>query len=350
MAATGWSARQGLITAASVVLALLMAAALGLQGLWWAAISAWVVSNPDFSALWRKAGMRLAGTAVGLSAGYVLAVALEGIPLFQALALFIICGVGSYLRFVSRYGYAWFYGTITLMLMLAVSIVETGALFSFAQNRFLEIACGVVASAVIHAAARPRSDRAATALPASPGEPAASAQPADLDLVHIGLVAGTSAVAMVALWSWFDLPSLPQAIGSSLAVLDKDFGAMRVRGRQRVLGCILGALAGLAALLLQLDNLVVYLTVLAGGIFYFSRLHNGGGPQSYIGTQGGVAFITALITDGGPPDALMPVLERLAGIFIGVALMLTASFVLSALKRRQIARETATRPTTGPAG
>lgn len=344
MAAAGWSARQGLITAASVVLALLMAAALGLQGLWWAAISAWVVSNPDFTALWRKAGMRLAGTAVGLSAGYVLAVALEGIPLFQALALFIICGVGSYLRFVSRYGYAWFYGTITLMLMLAVSIVETGALFSFAQNRFLEIACGVVASAVIHAAARPLPDRAATASPA-PGVPSAPAQPADLDLVHIGLVAGTSAVAMVALWSWFDLPSLPQAIGSSLAVLDKDFGAMRARGRQRVLGCILGALAGLAALLLQLDNLVVYLTVLAGGIFYFSRLHNGGGPQSYIGTQGGVAFITALITDGGPPDALMPVLERLAGIFIGVALMLAASVVLSALKRRQIARETATGPT-----
>ncbi|MFG1215293.1 FUSC family protein [Xanthobacter flavus] len=338
MAAAGWSARQGLITAASVVLALLMAAALGLQGLWWAAISAWIVSNPDFSALWRKAGMRLAGTAVGLSAGYLLAVALEGIPLFQALALFIICGVGSYLRFSSRYGYAWFYGTITLMLMLAVSILETGALFSFAENRFLEIACGVVASAVVHAVGRPRTDRAAPAAAPVP------AHPADLDLVHIGLVAGISAVGMVTLWSWFDLPSLPQAIGSSLAVLDRDFGTMRVRGRQRVLGCVLGALAGLAALLLQLDNLLVYLAVLAGGIFYFSRLHTGGGPQSYIGTQGGVAFITALVTDGGPPAELMPVVERLAGIFIGVALMLIASFVLSALHHRRHASVEATDP------
>lgn len=334
MAAAGWSARQGLITAASVVLALLMAAALGLQGLWWAAISAWIVSNPDFSALWRKAGMRLAGTAVGLSAGYILAVALEGIPLFQALALFIICAAGSYLRFASRNGYAWFYGTITFMLMLTVSIVETGALFSFAENRFLEIACGVLASAVVHAAARPPTDRGA---PAAPYAPTAPAHPADFDLMHLALVAGISAVAMVALWSWFDLPSLPQAIGSSLAVLDRDFGAIRVRGRQRVLGCILGALAGLAALLLQLDTLLVYLTVLAGGIFYFSRLHNGGGPQSYIGTQGGVAFITALVTDGGPPAALLPVVERLAGIFIGVALMLAASRVLSALSRRRSA-------------
>lgn len=338
MPASDWSARQGLITAASVVLALLMAAALGLEGLWWAAISAWVVSNPDFTALWRKAGMRLAGTAVGLSVGYVLAVTLEGIPLFQALALFIICGVGSYLRFSSRYGYAWFYGTITLMLMLAVSIVETGALFSFAENRFLEIACGVVASAVVHGAAQPSGDQTARGASAPP------AHPADLDLVHIGLVAGFSTVAMVALWSCFDLPSLPQAIGSSLAVLDRDFGAIRVRGRQRVLGCILGALAGLGALLLQLDNLLLYLTVLAGGIFYFSRLHTGKGPQSYIGTQGGIAFITALVTDGGPPAALLPMVERLAGIFIGVALMLVASLVLSALHGRARAQVSAADP------
>lgn len=73
-------------------------------------------------------------------------------------------------------------------------------------------------------------------------------------------------------------------------MLDRDFGTIRVR--ERVLGCILGAFAGLAALLLQLDNLLVYLAVLAGGIFYFSRL----------------------LTDGGPPAELMPVVERIASI------------------------------------
>jgi uncharacterized membrane protein YccC len=179
-----------------------------------------------------------------------------------------------------------------------------------------------------------------------PAAPPAPAHPADLDLMQISLVAGISAVAMVILRSWFDLPSLPQAIGSSLAVLDRDFGAIRVRGRQRLLGCVLGALARLAALLLQLDNILVDLTVLAGGIFYFSRLHTGGGPQSYIGTQGGVAFITALVTDRSPPAALLPVVERLAGIFIGVALMLIASLVLSALRRWRLTPA----PAADPAG
>jgi len=104
---------------------------------------------------------------------------------------------------------------------------------------------------------------------------------ADLHLMQISLVAGgTSAVAMVILWSWLDLPSLPQAIGASLAVLDRDFGTVRER-------------------------------VLAGGIFCFSRL----------------------LTDGGLPAEPMPVVERPAGIFIG-ALMLIAALVLSALHRR----------------
>nr|WP_024280360.1 FUSC family protein [Xanthobacter sp. 126] len=129
-------------------------------------------------------------------------------------------------------------------------------------------------------------------------------------------------------------------------MLDRDFGTISVRGRQRVLGCILGAFAGLAALLLQLDNLLVYLTVLAGGIFYFSRLHTSGGPQSCIGTQGGGAFITALVTAGGPPAELMPVMERLAGIFVGDALMLIASLVRSALHRRWLTPA----PAADPAG
>lgn len=75
-------------------------------------------------------------------------------------------------------------------------------------------------------------------------------------------------------------------------MLDRDFGTISARGFQRGLGSILGALAELAAFLLQLDNLLVYLAVLVGGIFYFSRL----------------------LTDGGPPAELMPVVERIASI------------------------------------
>ncbi|GGF70692.1 hypothetical protein GCM10007301_33060 [Azorhizobium oxalatiphilum] len=325
-APSAWSARQGLITASSVLAAVGLAAFLGLQDLWWAAISAWVVANPDMTALWRKIAMRLAGTFVGLTVGYALAVAMEGQVLFQALALFIICAIGSYLRFTSRFGYAWFYGMITLMLMIAVSIMEPQVLFSFAQFRFAEISCGVFAVAFVHTIAR-----AGTAPP--PHAPATPHTP-DLDLTRLALVAGLTAVAMVALWSWFDIPSMPQAMGSSLAVLDRDFATINVRARQRFLGCALGGGLGLLALLLPLEVLPLYAVTLFAGLFYFSRLHHGGGAHSYVGTQGGIAFITALVSGSGPPAELLPVVERLGGITVGVVLMVTIAQVLALLMRR----------------
>jgi uncharacterized membrane protein YccC len=321
-AAFGWSARQGGLTATSVTLAVLAGAALGLQDLWWAAISAWVVSNPDLSALWRKLGMRLAGTAVGLAFGYVIAQASAGRLLFQALGLFASAAVGCYLRFSQLYGYAWFYGALTIAIVIAMSVISPADVYSFAQFRLIEIALGVFASALVH-----ELGRAAR----GPEPPAPAAAPSG-ELAQVGLVAGLSVLVMTCLWSWFDTPSLPQALASTLVLADRDLATIRARARQRFIGCALGAAAGLAALSLQLDALPVYLVVLFAGIFYFSRLHHGGGPQSYIGTQGGVAYITAMVTGDGPTADVWPVIGRLAGIFMGVVLMVSVSFVLAAVR------------------
>ncbi len=320
--AFGWSARQGGLTAASVTLAVLAGAALGLHDLWWAAISAWVVSNPDLSALWRKLGMRLAGTAVGLAVGYLIAEVTAGRMLLQALALFSSAAAGCYLRFSARYGYGWFYGALTIAIMIAVSVLSPDNVFSFAQFRLIEIALGVFASALVH-----ELGRAAR----GPEAPAAAAAPSR-ELILVGLVAGFSVVAMTCLWSWFDTPSLPQALASTLVLADRDLAAIRSRARQRLIGCALGAAAGVAALALEVDALPVFLVALFAGIFYFSRLHHGGGPQSYIGTQGGVAYITAMVTGNGPTADIWPVVGRLAGIVLGVVLMVSVSFVLAAVR------------------
>jgi len=322
-AAPGWSARQGGLTAGSVTLAVLAGAAFGLQDLWWAAISAWVVSNPDLSALWRKLGMRLAGTTFGLAFGYLIAEASAGRELMQALALFISAAVGCYLRFSDRYGYAWFYGALTIAIVIAVSVISPADMFSFAQFRLIEIALGVSASAFVH-----ELGRAGWGPQAAPAPVAAPSR----ELTQVGIVAGLSVIAMTCLWSWFDTPSLPQALASTLVLADRDLAAIRSRARQRLIGCALGAMAGLAALSLEVDALPVYLVVLFAGIFYFSRLHHGGGSQSYIGTQGGVAYITAMVTGNGPAADIWPVIGRLAGIFMGVALMVSVSFVLAAAR------------------
>jgi uncharacterized membrane protein YccC len=319
----GWSARQGLATAGSVTLAVAAGAYFGQQDLWWAAISAWIVSNPDFGALWRKLVLRLAGTAFGLLIGYSLAIVIEGQPVLQAIAFFAVCGFGSYQRFSSPYGYAWFYGAITIAMLLAVSIVAPKTLFAFAQYRFPEIVTGALASAFVHGLLRP-GDAAA------PPKPADLA-PRDRELFRLALVGGFSGVGVTLVWLAFALPSLPQGLISTLVLLDRDASNIRVRGRQRFLGCALGALLGLACIEVGGDAEPVYFATLFAGIFYLSRTHHGGGRLSYIGTQGGLAFITAMVTGRGPPSSILPALERLSGIFVGVTLMAGVALVLAAL-------------------
>jgi uncharacterized membrane protein YccC len=320
--APAWTARQGALTAGSVALAVTAGAALSLPDLWWAAISAWIVSNPDMSALWSKLGMRLAGTVFGLALGVAAAEMSAGLPPMQGLILFASAAVGCHLRFSSRYGYAWFYGAVTTAIVVAVSILAPETIFSFVQFRLIEIALGVFASAFVHTLGGAR------AAPASAAAPVASSG----DLARVGLVAAISTVAMTALWSWLDTPSLPQALASTMVLADRDLAAIRSRARQRLIGCALGGCAGLAGMAFEFDTMPVYLVVLFAGLFYFSRLHHGGGKQSYIGTQGGVAYITAMVTGNGPAADILPVVERLAGVFIGVVMMVSVSFVLGALR------------------
>ena len=68
--------------------------------------------------------------------------------------------------------------------------------------------------------------------------------------------------------------------------------------------------------------------MLFGGIFAFSRLHLSKGPSSYIGTQGGVAFIMAMVTGNHAPNTIDPVIGRVAGITGGVLVVAAIGLVL----------------------
>ena len=68
---------------------------------WWAAISAWVIANPDKSSLWQKGVLRIIGTIAGCILGYELSTQLEGKPIAQAICFFFLgpsrhtCGSGA---------------------------------------------------------------------------------------------------------------------------------------------------------------------------------------------------------------------------------------------------------------
>ncbi|TDH61018.1 hypothetical protein E2C06_18745 [Dankookia rubra] len=329
MTAPGRLTRTGLVGALSVVFAVLVALRLGLDDPWWAAISAWIVSSPDRRQLLSKAAQRTGGTLLGAVGGLGASAASAGQPVLQAVLLFGIGAYGTRARFgPSRFAYAWFYAAITATLVLVQSLGPAGDLDAFARARCLEIVCGVVVATLCDAVLGGPPEAAAPA-------PAGAAPAADLD--RLGLVGGLVLALVPLLWAQFELPSVVQGAITALVVLDRDIGAARVRGRQRMLGCVLGG--GLGALLLALgpDALSLWLAAFGGGLLVFARLHHGGGPDAYVGTQGGVALIMAMASGNGPPDTLQPALDRLAGVVLGTALVVGVSLLLAAGARARAA-------------
>ncbi|MGE0418073.1 MAG: hypothetical protein AB7O80_14815, partial [Acetobacteraceae bacterium] len=58
-------------------------------------------------------------------------------------------------------------------------------------------------------------------------------------------------------------------------------------------------------------------------------VHAGRSKVTYVGTQGVVAFIITLVQGLGPPDSLAPAVQRMAGILVGLLVLLAVNIVLT---------------------
>jgi uncharacterized membrane protein YccC len=319
----GWSARLGLTTAGGVVVAVLAALILGLEDPWWSAISAWVVATPDRRLMAAKAVQWLVGTLLGLVVGLALASLSSGQPLLLLLALFCVGAVGSRARYVAPTPYAWLLGALTATMVLVQAAAVPAGLFEFAVNRTVEIITGVICVVLVGLVLMP-------ACAGAPPAPVPVLEPRELSAVT--LIGGLVLVVVLLLWQRFDLPQPVQMAISALLVLDRDLGTLEHRGRQRVVGCLLGGAYGLAAMTLGGTSLVLWLGVLGLGVFLFSALHQGGGPSAYVGTQGGLTVIITLVAGVAPPASILPVADRLTGATLGVlVLILVTALVMRGL-------------------
>jgi len=318
-------ARQSLVTALATVTAVLVALSAGLDQPYWAAISALVISNVDRTALFTKGVLRVAGTVLGIVTGYYAALNLEGLAFAQLFAILLIAALGTYARRRSAYGYAWFYAAISFLLVMTCSLTAPDDLYTFAHNRCYEIVIGVVAATVANWGFGPRSG----VLPS--GLAAAAITVTAADAAWQALAAGVGAVAIVLIWSLFDLPSLAQVFASSLVIIDGDPHSSRLRGTQRIIGCILGGVLGFAVLGIDAADFVWWLATLFGGVALCARLHLSTHPHAYVGTQMGVAFLLTVVASGPPTNIEQP-LNRLLGIVAGVSIMMVVSWALSAAR------------------
>jgi uncharacterized membrane protein YccC len=113
------------------------------------------------------------------------------------------------------------------------------------------------------------------------------------------------------------------------AIVEPGNPLMMQRAAHRLIGCLLGALAGLACLAFVGSDFLLWLALIPPGIWLCSQIQTGTAGVSYIGTQAMFAYLMSMVQGQGPPDSISPGLERLVGVMGGLSVLFVVTLILS---------------------
>ena len=347
-----WRGPRGLEAAgaaASVTLALLAALAWHSDDPWWAALTAFMVTRAAPTAAVSRAIMRIAGSIVGAVAALVVLRLFVYQSLPFCLCLFLLSCIGLFGFVSSRYGYAWLIGTVTACLIMLMSFNEPLAAFATAVNRVAEVTIGIMAALIV-CALMPAPADAGAAPAASLLEPPPLAfwrrsygarllrwLPENRPLVLHACRGGLTVMLMPALADWI-APVSPVTMGVTVvmimsipttAIVHSDSRAIIERAAHRLIGCLLGALVGLASLAVVGSDFLLWLALIPPGIWLCSQIQTGTTGVSYIGTQAMFAYLMSMVQGQGPPQSIGPGFERLVGVMGGLSILFVITLILS---------------------
>ena len=293
------------------------------------------------------------GRALACIIGALAALAVLRLFVYQwlpfCLSLFALSCIGSFGFLCSRFGYAWLVGTVTACLVMLMSFDQPHGAFNTAVNRVAEVIIGTVASLIV-CGLTPAPPHAGTAPSTGLLDPPPLAcwrrrYGAELArwfpdnrqvLLHV-CRGGLTVMLMPALAEWL-APVSPVTVGITVvmvmsipttAILDPDSPAIIQKAAHRLIGCLLGALAGLACLAFVGSDFLLWIALIPPGIWLCSQIQTGSTGISYIGTQAMFAYLMSMVQGQGPPDSISPGLERLVGVMAGLSILFVVTLILS---------------------
>src|SRR6516164_3072371 len=360
-----WRGTRGLEAAeaaASVTLAVLGALAVHSGEPWWAGITAFMVTRASPSLAISRGVLRIAGSIVGAVAALVVLRLFVYQSLPFCLSLFVLTCIGSLGFVCSRFGYAWLVGTVTACLVMLMSLDQPQGAFNTAVNRVAEVMIGTIASLIVSGLS-PRPADAGAAPASEPLDPPPLVfwrrrygvelrrwLPGKEPLIWHACRGGLTVMLMPALADWL-APESPVTIGITVvmvmsipttAILESDSRVIIQRAAHRLIGCLIGALVGLACLAFIGSDFLLWIALLPPGIWLCSQIQTGSTGVSYIGTQAMFAYLMSMVQGQGPPETIAPGFERLIGVMGGLSILFVVTLVLSLIPPPQ--------PSSAPAG
>jgi uncharacterized membrane protein YccC len=337
----------------SVALSVALANALQLSDTWWAAISGFAVMQTSFTGSVQRAMHRIIGTLIGAAIGTLAGPLIGDRPWLFMPALGAIGGVAVYYANGPRMAYAWVLGGVTALMVTyeAHALVSVRATALFAALRVAEVGVGTFACLLVasvfhfgprwYGKTRPASDPATARADrqSSASVPSPSPESSRATRMLLGLQGALAIVILAALTYVFHLPGFAQAMVTAIAVLIVPAGLPADGTRppvmekmvQRVAGCLLAGVLGVALLPLMHGQALLCMLALSIGVWIGCHVQTGTQGASYVGRQFTIAFIMVFVQDHHWSADPVPALMRLSGILAGIVVLTAVMFATGRL-------------------
>jgi len=292
-----------------------------------AAVAAFLVTNFRFRSMMETGLSMGLGTAIGLFFGYWIAGALAGNPVGQTLFLFVGMFLAILARFApSRFAMGLSFATLMPTMLVLMSLAAPQTTYLTAWSLFYATAFGVLSAALFSALAVGFLNPFVPETPPPTSSSGSCTALPETELV--ALVGAVTLLVAVYLWVEIELPSISEICITIALTIDRDVVSGRIRRIHRLLGCAAGAALGLGFAALGLHDFILWSLVLVTGLALFGAVFHLVPAWSYFGQQGALALIMTLVVGSGPPDTVMPAVDRFSGIFAAVLLMIALRMVL----------------------
>ncbi|MDR3531267.1 MAG: FUSC family protein [Rhodopila sp.] len=310
----------------SVLLAIIIAHLVGAKNISWAAFSGYMVMRGHVADSLLRGVLRVLGTALGAGLALLVVPVVQDAWPLSSLAAAVFGGVTLYGALTGRRAYAWLFIGLTFEMILLDKLEHPShATTAFVTTRLMEIASGTAACIIVSTLS------AVTARRRWPGIRAPSSQRIGWH-PHALRHAAQAAVALAflpLLGALFGIRELAQGAVSIMAVMLVPVSSMGASGlvavsrkvMQRVAGCLAGAALAAMVLLVAHGNPGVLIPATAIGVLVGRHIENGGHSFVYVGTQFTLAILVTLVPDSYAEAAILPALDRLYGILVGMALI-----------------------------
>lgn len=310
----------------SVLLAILLAHAIGAHYIAWAAFSGYMVMRGRVAESLVRGGLRIAGTIAGAALALLVVPLVTGSAVAQAIAATLIGGATLYGALTGKRAYAWLFVGLTFEMVLFEVLAQPHLpIRTFAETRVLEVLAGTAACVTVSALSALTARRRWPA-PARPTDYRRGWHP------HAALHVGQAMVALlvlVPLWHLFAIPQLAQSAVTIMAVMLLPLGSIDGRGFRpvsrrmvfRISGCLAGSLLAAAVLFAAQGQPLILIAGTAIGVAIGRHIENGVAGIAYVGTQFTLAVLVTLVPDSYAAVDLAPAVERLCGILLGMVIL-----------------------------